>query len=278
MRMPVRRLSVFLLFMLGFGFSPFRMLHAEYRVGEGDILEITIFEEQELHRLVRVTADGLMTFPLVGKLKVAGLTAMEIADALTERLATDYLVNPQVSVFIKEYASHQVQVLGNVRNPGLFNLTGNAQVTDMLARAGGLTEKAGKTLVLVHEAEAGTDFRPTTRIDAHALLFEGNKALDVDVQSGDMIFVPNAEEVYVMGEVTQPGSVTFYEGLTLLQAISKVGAFRPSAASNRIEIIRQGENRTEQVLRVDAKRIQEGKDPDPVLRAGDMINVPRAIF
>jgi polysaccharide export outer membrane protein len=249
----------------------------DYRVGGGDILEIKVFEEDNLSRTVRVSADGVIAYPLIGKVKVGDLTPLQIADRLTELLARDYLVNPQVSVNVAEYVSKQVQVLGAVKAPGMYNLTGKASVTTMLARAGGVAEQGGKTLLLLKAGEQTGELQQPHRIDVFTLLNRGDKSLDLEVAGGDILFVPRADEVYVMGEVTQPGAVVYQEGMTLLQAISKVGAFKPTAATNRIQIIRRVDGK-EQILRVDGKKIQDGKEKDQLLQPEDLITVPRTIF
>jgi len=248
---------------------------AEYRVGEGDVLAITVFQEKELDRVVRVSADGYIAFPLVGKVKVSGLTALEIADLLTEKLAADYLVNPQVDVFVREYVSRYVEVMGKVGAPGRYNLMGDAHLTNILSRAGGPTKEAGRTLVLVRAREDGDGFEGPVYIDLYGLLEEGDMSLNVTVHSGDLVFVPGADEVYVNGEVSQPGPVVYVEGMTLMQAISKVGSFKSTAAVNRIQIVRRVDGK-EQILRVDGRKIQDGKEPDPVLIPGDLITVPRS--
>ncbi len=270
------RQAVNLLLVLAAGFALLASVaRAEYRVGPGDVLEITVFEEKELNRVVRVSADGFIAFPLVGKVKVAGLTPLEIADLLTRELAEDYLVNPQVGVFVKEYVSRYVEVMGKVGSPGRYNLTGDAHLTNVLSRAGGPTKEAGKTAVVVRTVGEGETQPKPQYIDLHALLEEGDMSLNVPIHSGDLVYVPGADEVFVNGEVAQPGAVVYVEGMTLMQAISKVGSFKQSAAMNRIQIVRRVDGQ-EQIIRVDARKIQEGKAPDPLLKPGDMISVPRS--
>lgn len=249
----------------------------EYRLGSGDVLEIKVFGEDELSRTVRVSGDGLISYPLIGRLKVDGLTALEVADRVTQMLARDYLVNPQVSVNISQFVSRQVQILGAVKAPGTYNLTGRTTVTALLARAGGISEQGGKTLLLVREGEKPGEFQAPLRIDAYALLNRGDRSQDLDSQGGDVLFVPKADELYVMGEVTTPGAVVFQEGMTLLQAISKVGAFRPTAAPNRVQIMRRT-NGKEEIIRVDAKKIQDGLERDLELKPEDLITVPKSYF
>lgn len=258
---------------------PAPTLHAteEYRVGPGDVIEIRVFGEDDLGRTVRVSGDGVVSYPLIGRVTVLNLTALEIADRVTQMLAKDFLVNPQVTVNIQQFISRQVQILGAVKAPGTYNLTGRTTVTALLARAGGISDQGGKTLLLVREGEKPGEFLPPSRIDAYALLNRGDRSQDLEAKGGDVLFVPRANEVYVMGEVTQPGAVLYQEGMTLLQAISKVGAFKPTAAPNRVQIIRRL-NGKEEILRIDAKKIQDGLERDQILQPEDLITVPKSYF
>lgn len=249
----------------------------EYRVGSGDVIEVRVFGEDELNRTLRVSGDGVVSFPLVGRVTVGGQSALEIADQITRMLARDFLVNPQVTVTVQQFVSRQVQVLGAVKAPGMYNLTGRTNVTALLARAGGISEQGGKILLLVRESEKAGEFLAPSRIDAYALLNQGDRSQDLEVNGGDVLFVPRANEVYVMGEVTQPGAVVYQEGMTLLQAISKVGAFKPTAAPNRIQIIRRI-NGKEEIIRIDAKKVQDGLEQDRPLMPEDLITVPKSYF
>lgn len=96
----------------------------EYQVGGGDVLEVKVFGEPELDRVVRVSADGVISLPLIGRVNVNGLTPLQVADRVTVLFGKDYLVNPQVTVYVKEYVSKQVQILGAVKAPGMYNFTG----------------------------------------------------------------------------------------------------------------------------------------------------------
>lgn len=249
----------------------------EYRVGTGDVIEVRVFGEDELNRTLRVSGDGVVAFPLIGRVSVGGLSALEIADQVTKMLARDYLVNPQVTVTVQQFVSRQVQVLGAIKAPGMYNLTGRTTVTALLARSGGISEQGGKILLLVREGEKPGEFLPPSRIDAYALLNQGDRSQDLEVKGGDVLFIPRANEVYVMGEVTQPGAVLYQEGMTLLQAISKVGAFKPTAAPNRIQVIRRV-NGKEVIIRIDAKKVQDGLEQDQPLQPEDLITVPKSYF
>ncbi len=257
------------------GEEPAVLNQGDYRVGGGDVLSIKVFGEEGLDREVRVSARGSISFPLIGSVDVGGRTAFEIADILTKRLAKDYLVNPQVMVTVEEFVSRQVRVLGAVKAPGMFNLTGPARISALLARAEGLTEDAGKYLLVIREGESrGQD---TIRVDLGALLEDGATENDLPVQGGDILYVPRADEVYVIGEVAQPGPVSFKEGMSLLQAISRVGSFKSTASPSRVQIIRRLDGQ-ESVIHADARKIQDGRRPDVPLQPEDLIVVPKSVF
>lgn len=250
----------------------------EYTVGPGDTLDVRVYEEEDLNRVVRVAEDGTVTLPLVGRFQVSGQTVTTINDVITKRLAADFLVNPQVTVNIVGFHSQRVEVLGAVKSPGVIFLTGSSDLINILAQAGGLLEGSGRYVVLTRAGTNPTDAGfQTERVDLHALLDEGRSELNVPVRAGDRLFVPKSNEIYVMGEVNKQGAVPFESDMSLLQAISKAGGFLNTAATSRVQIIRVVDGK-EQVLRVDVKRIQEGDGRDVPLLAEDIVTVPKSIF
>ena len=256
---------------------------ANYRVGANDVLEVTVFQEEELARTVQIAQDGSIALGLIGAVHVEGLTAKQIQDKL-QLLYKEYLKHPQVFVTIKEYKSHVIQVFGAVRNPGQHRLTGPSRVLDVLSQIGGPSEAGGSRLVLLRRIEekggrnAGDDGEvfETIDIDMHGLMAEGDTSQNHEVRSGDVLFVPRADEVYVLGEVKNPGAVKFEQGLTVTQAISKVAGFT-RIASRRIQVVRL-ENGAKKRHDVNVGRIEGGKDKDFVLQARDLIVVPESIF
>lgn len=249
-----------------------------YRVGPRDVLDIKVYEEEDLDRVVRVSDDGTITLPLVGKLQVGGLEVDQLAELITTRLKADYLVDPQVTVHIQDYRSKRVEVLGAVKNPGVVFLTGPGDLINVLAQAGGLLEGAGRFLLLTHGGdEAAVGGIVTERVDVHALLDEGRFELNLPIAGGDKVFVPRRNEIYVMGEVNKQGAVPYDSNMSLLQAITKAGGFANSAAASRVQIVRVVDGK-EQILRVDVKRIQEGEGRDIPLMPEDIVTVPKSIF
>lgn len=248
-----------------------------YVVGPGDVLDIRVYEEDDLNRVVRVADDGTITLPLIGKLAVSGKEPGAVADMVADGLRADYLINPQVTVHVQDFHSQRVEVLGAVKAPGVVVLSGPSDLINVLAQAGGLVEGAGRYVLLTHGDDPSMASNPTTSIDVHALLDEGRTELNVAVAGGDKVFVPRRNEIYVMGEVNKQGSVPYENEMSLLQAISKAGGFNNAAALSRVQIVRVVDGK-EQILRVDVKRIQEGKGRDVPLLPDDIVTVPKSIF
>ncbi len=129
--------------------------HGEYRVGPADLLEIRVYDEDELSKEAVVTHDGFINYPLLGRVSVQGKSAAEIESYMAERLGENYLTEPQVFVSVKEFNSRRAVVLGKVKEPGAYSLTGQTTILDLISRAGGLLDESGKTIVLVRGGNAG---------------------------------------------------------------------------------------------------------------------------
>lgn len=163
---------------------------AEYRINPFDLLEITVYQEPDLTRSVRVSQDGSITFPLIGKVDIAGLSVMEAERRIAQLLEADYLVNPQVSIFIKEYHSKKVFIIGEVRNPGSFNVPQDKPLTvlEAVALAGGFTNVAASDDIRVIRVVDGT--QKYLRVRASEITRGGDKSKDLVLVPNDIIFVP----------------------------------------------------------------------------------------
>lgn len=258
----------------------------DYRVGPKDILDITVYREPDLSKRFRVTGDGMISVPLIGKVQVAGLTMAEIERTLEQRLARGYLVKPQVSVMVAEYQSQQVLVLGAVGQPGYYPLRGRTTLLDILSRAGGLTQatRQNKYLVLMRQREAGKVHGHdaairATRVDLDRLLDQGDTTLNAPLQSEDVIFVPQPASIVVFGEVKNPGAISLSERMTLVEAISKAGGFTTTAATGRVRVIRTA-NGGESTMRVNvADILKRGSHSKNIaLEPDDIVVVPTSLF
>ena len=247
-----------------------------YQIGPGDVLEVMVFDEPDLSRTLRVTEDGSITLPLIGEVEVSGKRISAASEAIRVLYERDYLVDPQVSVKIQEFRSQRVEVLGAVKEPGVFYLTsGSSNLINILAQAGGPKEESGRFALIYRLGKDGA--LAPARIDLFALLDEGKIESNIAILGGDRIFLPSRNEIYVMGEVNKQGAVPYESELSLLQAISKAGGFAAGAALSRVQVIRVVDGK-EQILRVDVKRIQSGNGRDVALFPDDVITVPKSIF
>ena len=244
-----------------------------------DVLEIVVYQEKDLSGLFRVSADGDIAFPLVGNVRVAGLTPPQTQQKLEALLREGYLKRPQVSVTVKESRSRGVSVLGAVRKPGAYQLwSGRTTLLEVLSMAEGVNLNAGrKSLILVRQDEKGEPRSIT--IDLDRLFKEGDTSLNVIVQPNDMIYVTKAETIVVYGEVQKPGTYPV-EGreMAVLEVISKAGGFTKFAAPNRTRLIRVVDGK-EKSLQVRVGDIIKGeKTQDVMLQPGDVIIVPQSFF
>jgi polysaccharide export outer membrane protein len=251
-----------------------------YRIGPGDLLELKVFEVKELDQTVRVSEDGSITLPLLGRIVVEGLTQEGVVQKITGLLSAKYVKNPQVTIFIKEYKNQQVAVIGAVEKAGSYELVGRRNLLQIIAMAGGFSETAGNEVFILRE---GPDGRTSAiAIDLKELLINGNQALNVPIEPSDVINVPVDREirVFVMGRVTRPGAVKakMSEGITLLQAIADAGGLAEGAKEGSVTITRKDKAGKEQKIKVNLKDILKGRKKDIKLQEGDVVFVPESFW
>jgi len=251
-----------------------------YRVGPGDLLELKVFQVDELSQTVRVSEDGSITLPLIGRVVVEGLTQEGVVQKLTGLLQAKYVKNPQVTIFIKEYKNQQVAVIGAVEKAGSYELVGRKNLLQIISMAGGFSETAGNGIFILREGADGAT--STIAIDLKDLLVNGNQKLNIPIEPNDVINVPVDKEirVFVMGRVNKPGAVRakLSEGVTLLQAIADAGGLAEGAKESAILITRKDKSGKEQKIRVNLKDIIKGKKKDVVLQEGDVVYVPESFW
>jgi len=249
------------------------LLAAEYVIGAADVLLISVLGNKDLDTVSSVTPGGKISFPLVGDVQAAGLTAEELADALT-RMLSEKIKSPVVSVSLREINSYRVYVLGGVAKPGVLSSKSEITLLQALALAGGLTPGADLSL--------GYVARGNKRLDAdfRKLVMQGDLSQNIILKPEDVVVVPTSPKnaVFVMGEVRNPGTVPLEQegGYTILQVLARAGGFSQFAKPSRTVIIRE-EGSGKQIIPVDVQKIidnpQEAKDV--VLKPGDVVFVPQ---
>jgi polysaccharide export outer membrane protein len=255
---------------------------ADYQIGPEDLLQITVFnildaESRVTPRTIsaRVSQEGLISLPLIGDIKVVGLTASGLERELKRRY-DKYIYDPQVGVLVTEYRQ-RVSVIGSVLKTGLLELTGPKTVIEILAMAGGVTDKAGTQ---VHIYRQGPNGRESHVVDLlavakNASLINADNAglITMPVQPGDVINVPPAGMFFVDGAVRAPGSYPLGRRYSLTQALALAGGVDRDLYSSDITIFRQGASGIETV-NIDLNEVIARSSPDPQIEADDVILVP----
>lgn len=253
---------------------------AEYKIGPKDLIEISVFGVEDLSRTVRVSEDGKITFQPLGEVEVQGLTKSEIEKRLSALLSEKYLQNPQVTVFIKEYKSKKVSVLGAILKPGPYELLGNRTLLDIISEAGGLTGLHGDKIVIIRQNPDGTSI--SLGIPIEDLTVKGDTSLNIPLMPDDIINVLMVQivQIYMIGQVQKPGALEVKKTKipTLLQAIAQAGGFSNRAAQTRVLIKRTNADGTETEIKINVKDIIKGKIKDVQLKEDDVVIVPETIF
>ncbi len=240
---------------------------ADYIVGAQDVLTITCYDQADLSGKFTVETDGTFSYPLIGRVKVGGLTLRQVESEVKTRLVGDgYFRKPQITVSVDTYKSQKVFVVGEVRTPGTYALSGDMNLVEALARAGSTLPTASGEAIVVHPEAGQTPSGPTlptavindsednvVRVDLRDLQ-NGAFSQNAMLRDGDTIFVPRAESVYVFGHVKNPGAYAMQQrNTTVLQALSLAGGVTDRGTTSRIKIVRivNGEKREVKVKLTD---------------------------
>jgi polysaccharide export outer membrane protein len=252
---------------------------SDYHIGADDLLEVTLFDiegkdGQPRTVSARVSQSGNVTLPLIGGMDIGGKTPVEAEAVLKERYRK-FIHEPQIAVFVKEYRSYRVSVVGHVEKPGVFEVTGERTLLEVLAMAGGLNEKAGKTLQI---SRRGEDKLETLFVDLDRLAEEGDMQLNLTMRPGDVVNVPKAGVVYVQGSVKKPGSYRLRDAMTLTQAIGAAGGPDEKLSnSDGVRLFRKGQSGGREEVEVDMSAINQGKTQDIRLVENDIVVVPMSL-
>ena len=238
----------------------------DYILGAEDLIEITVFQVNELNRTVRISSSGYIKLPLLGKIKVSGLTVTELEAELSKQL-DPYLQEPVVSVFVQEYRSQRITILGAVQRPQVHTVTRQNYLLDIVTLSGGFDRNAGELCYIRRGPE-------TIIINTDDLLVDGNTSLNVPVYAGDVIHVPVGGTLFLDGGVRSPGPYSIKRKTTLTQAITMARGFHASAKKSGIKIYRENGNRDFDIISVNYKAILANEEPDIELQDKDIVIVP----
>ena len=248
---------------------------ADYVIGAQDVLSIQVFDQPDLGGKYTVETDGTFTFPLIGRVKAAGMTLRGFESELKKKLGDRYLRHPQVTVAVEHYRSQRIFVMGEVRSPGPMALTGGMTLIEALARAGStLPSASGEVAIVRSRASTSGPVMPDSESNSAVFsasirdLEAGLMKQNINLRDGDTVWVPSAEKVYVFGQVRNPGAYGVQKNMTVLQALSLAGGVTENGALNRIRIVRMEKGQQKEV---------KVKLSD-IVRAGDTIKVPERWF
>ena len=246
---------------------------ADYIIGPDDVLDIDVFQAEELHRTVRVSYQGYIGMPLIGQIKASGLTPLQLEQLIAQKLEK-YMQEPRASVAIKEYKSQKISVIGAVGKSDVYSVTGQKYLVDMLIMAGGIGGGASEICLILRPSDsemAGEKKTETLAINLIELLEKGDFSLNIPVFSGDIINVLKNGIVYVDGPVNRPGPYGFQMKMTLREAIIIAGGLRFEADSSDVKILRDKGDGTREVIAVNYDDITQGKTNDFPIKENDII-------
>ena len=259
---------------------------ADYRLGPDDLVQVTIYNipEREVATtprtvILRVSQQGVIVIPLIGEVNVKGKTPAELEQELATRYSK-YIRNPQVGILVTEYRQ-RASVMGAVQKPGVFELSAPKTVIDLVALAGGVTERAGNQVHVYRQLSEGK--RESYVLDLIALANPAGRIIDgkdvemmnLPVQAGDVINVPQAGMFFVDGAIGKPGSYALGRNYTLTQALATAGGVdRELADYSAISIYRRSGPTKVEVIPVNFEGIMAGSSEDLQVKADDVVVVP----
>lgn len=240
----------------------------DYQLGAGDVIRIQVFQNPDLTTEARVSENGVISFPLVGVVKVLGQSPTAVEQLIARRLKDgNFLQNPQVTLNVLQFRSQQVSVLGSVGKPGRYALeTTGMRLSEVLAMAGGVTDDGADQIVLMTNRDGRVQ---RFEIDLVQMFASGDLSLDVPLAAGDVVYINRAPQYYIYGQVQRPGMYPVDRGLTVAQAIAKGGGLTLRGTDRGLRVHRRYGERTVQVL--------EPKLDDPIM-PGDLVFVRESVF
>ncbi|WP_374590506.1 polysaccharide export protein EpsE [Aquabacterium sp.] len=241
---------------------------AEYVLGPGDVIKVSVYQNPDLQSETRVSESGVISFPLIGAVKVGGLTITQAEKLIADSLRTgNFVKQPQVSILVELFRGNQASVLGNVNKPGRYPLeTADMRLSDLLATAGGIAA-TGSDLVVLTGKRNGQSIRQV--IDLPDSFAPGKRANDPIIQNGDVIWVDRFPMVYVYGEVQRPGNFRLERGMSVMQALAAAGGPTLRGTDRGLRIHRRDAGGKVQVL--EPKLTDEVQD-------GDVLFIKESLF
>lgn len=231
---------------------------SDYLLGAGDLLQVTVFEAEELNTKARVSSRGYITLPLIGQLSVKGLSARQAEKKIEDLYRERYINNPHVSIFVEEHYSQRVTLVGQFKNPGTYDYLSKQRLLDVIALGGGLSEKAGQ-IVQIRRTGSMPGEPGTFIVDLDQLIKEGRDEFNIEINGGDVLFVPEAGVFFIGGAVRHPGAYPIKHTTIVQEALLEAGGFAPYAKKDSIKLVRSMEGGERKVIVLDLKN-QESRE------------------
>jgi polysaccharide biosynthesis/export protein len=263
-----------------------------YLLGPEDQLSVHVLDLDEVSdKPFRVDPSGFVELPLVGRIHAAGLSVEQLRDTISGQLSK-FITSPQITVNVIEYRSQLVSVLGEVNNPGVHQLQGPKHLVDVISSAGGIRPDAGPRLVITRDIRWGVLPLPNAHLDTSAQFSVADVSVDditsgrsadqnIEVRAGDVISVPRADSVYILGEVKKAGgySLNASDSISLIRALSLAEGLSTGAAPKKARILRAsaGQVSATTEVPVDLQQILAGKAPDQTLYKNDVLFIPNNV-
>jgi polysaccharide export outer membrane protein len=237
-------------------------------LGAGDTVNLHVFGQPDMDSALTVADDGSIRIPLAGAVAVGGMSS-DLAARRVEKALKDggFFVNPHVSLVVTQSLSQRVSVLGEVRTPGRYAIDSRTTILDLLAQAGGQTELASNTIYILRPDTTGATKRYPVVLQGMGAT-RATAGATLPLHPGDSVYVPRAEQFYILGEVNKPAMYKIDPNMTVIQAISIAGGVTPKGSDRRVEIKRAGPDGKETIVKAKANDLVL---PDDVIRVKESI-------
>ncbi len=257
---------ILIVFVLFLSLLPVTSPAEDYLIGSGDVLKIDVYDHADLKTTVRVTNNGNIVVPLLGRVKVSGMKVSDVTNKLTTLLADGYIINPQVNIFIEDFRSKKAVILGHVTRPGLVELRGTTTFLEAVSHAGGFREEAGDTATI---KRITGDKSEVIVVNIKSMVEGGDLTQNIIIHDGDTIYIAKGGMCYVTGEVDDPDAYPCDKDTTALKLIARAGGFTGKASKSSVRIVRLVDGE---------KTIFKDVDLHSAVTANDIIVVPESFF
>lgn len=256
--MPIKRFYFLVAFLFASMLLATTIVNADdYQLGEGDLLHISVFDHAELALDARISQSGNISYPLIGQIKVGGLSTHDAEQLIATKLSEGgFIRQPQVSILVGDFQSQKASVIGQVSKPGQFPLIGKQKVLDLIAMAGGVLPDLAADQATLISANGNV------RIIDLRRLFDGDLSMNPEMRSGDVLSVPHAPQFYIYGEVQHPGVYRLDRDMTISQAIAAGGGLTKHGTERGVTLKRRDSKGTERQYHPNSK---DTLKPDDVL-------------